>query len=860
MPTRMLLSQISLLLCIVQTCASGWTADTTSPLATDGGAIPTVPIRKINSDFSLLPDIEEIDFLKDFNFDTRILWMMRRYRNNPTFGLLENKLLSHSLLKELGIPQARVFYGAFATKPLGDWPMFDRQDFLRTMNQTKEVVEDHSFVLKPVSNCYMTHVLVMTHEKWEQEGWTLDGLAYFAGQFLDRSEAWYSDFGQKYEHRGVIVQENVLALQKDHQIHEVKIHVALGRVGGTRVQSVPLNFDPAVDLTFCDNEKEGEGPHCRGSQAETKDEQLQLCNKFVPMIAAHSGNITTAAAKIANAYGADFFRLDLFLSSDGICLVNEVTYPSFHSMGEADFEGDDCSSGRLVSAYKRNAIEIVNATSILHPLLQQIRVEPEEFMRSDFEDMEHADEAVYEAVNWTAWRPWLNQKMVLFTRVSVAIVLVAFAAFFVLSGVAVSRSAGQQNGHANNGYLNGHQNGTAPKTSRIPVLDNAKFYCACFLLFINFCYHNAPFPNDLLLADRDSWLSGSQEILWTMMDMIHLRTSVVCIVSGYLSRQAITSQRVRGLVLNLIAPTALWVFLLKPCLLPVLMSPSTETIQASWEKLASGKAYQDEWYLQALILWRLFSFVVHDMRPGVVFFASCVISGLGGYLDFKAIMQFDRAVGFLPFFAAGLTLPLEEIMARLPRSRTSIFFGSAVVLVLPILQIYLDKELGPFPSNHGAYHVAWGAYKYIECENAARRDLWLPLWLYWCRRLARQTLELVQGLVFLLTIVPRRSTWCTEYGKYTLYSILFATVALRWKDEITRILPLPVWTSTPMHFVVLTFQFWCCCGLAVLLSSAPLRRVFSPFLEPRAWLEPLLFSSSSTASALSSPSHDKKTN
>jgi hypothetical protein len=49
----------------------------------------------------------------------RVKWQMRRYRLHPTFGLLENKLLSHDLLdRHFGYPQAKVLYPTTAATTL----------------------------------------------------------------------------------------------------------------------------------------------------------------------------------------------------------------------------------------------------------------------------------------------------------------------------------------------------------------------------------------------------------------------------------------------------------------------------------------------------------------------------------------------------------------------------------------------------------------------------------------------------------------------------------------------------------------------------------------------------------------------
>ena len=48
------------------------------------------------------------------------------YRSRRTFGVLENKLLTHSLLRRLALPVVPVLYGALAAGPMGEWQGYSR--------------------------------------------------------------------------------------------------------------------------------------------------------------------------------------------------------------------------------------------------------------------------------------------------------------------------------------------------------------------------------------------------------------------------------------------------------------------------------------------------------------------------------------------------------------------------------------------------------------------------------------------------------------------------------------------------------------------------------------------------------------
>ena len=133
---------------------------------TGGGGSAAAQYRLLSTDFSLAPDITD---LSEAGFDgtRRVGLMMTRWRRGATFGVLENKLLAHTLLQALEIPQADVLYGSFATKALGAWPRYNRTALLRSLAQ-----HGRSFVLKSATNGGNADVLVMTPSKWAAGGWT----------------------------------------------------------------------------------------------------------------------------------------------------------------------------------------------------------------------------------------------------------------------------------------------------------------------------------------------------------------------------------------------------------------------------------------------------------------------------------------------------------------------------------------------------------------------------------------------------------------------------------------------------------------------------------------------------------------
>lgn len=62
----------------------------------------------LSDSFSLLPEIRDAAYA--LTPRARIELQMRRWRREPIFGVVENKLLAHTLLASLQAPQARILY------------------------------------------------------------------------------------------------------------------------------------------------------------------------------------------------------------------------------------------------------------------------------------------------------------------------------------------------------------------------------------------------------------------------------------------------------------------------------------------------------------------------------------------------------------------------------------------------------------------------------------------------------------------------------------------------------------------------------------------------------------------------------
>ena len=104
------------------------------------------------------------------------------------------------------------------------------------------------FVLKSATNGGNVDVLVMDERRWDSEGWNRRKLADFAETFV--KNRWHSEWGQRYEHRAVIVQESLVPdvrggfdCEPGELRLEVKVHAPLGRLASARLQALPFKGD-----------------------------------------------------------------------------------------------------------------------------------------------------------------------------------------------------------------------------------------------------------------------------------------------------------------------------------------------------------------------------------------------------------------------------------------------------------------------------------------------------------------------------------------------------------------------------------------------------------------------------------------
>ncbi|MCY9787887.1 acyltransferase family protein [Nocardiopsis sp. EMB25] len=223
------------------------------------------------------------------------------------------------------------------------------------------------------------------------------------------------------------------------------------------------------------------------------------------------------------------------------------------------------------------------------------------------------------------------------------------------------------------------------------------------------------------------------------------------LISGYLSRNFdASSNRVEKLVLSLAIPYLIFwtvhqaIYAVERGGLPESMS----VLKPTWTL----------WFLVALFLWRLSVPVWQRLRWPVAI--AVVISVFAATADLGTTLSLGRVLSFLPFFVLGLSLRREHF-AHLDRwwvrISSVVVLATTAVLAVPISD-HLSRD--------------WLFWR----DSLTDRDI-DPLLPSMGLRLAFMVLALLMS-VSVLALTPKRHTWMTKLGAYSLYVYLGHSVVL----------------------------------------------------------------------------------
>lgn len=301
----------------------------------------------VNQDFDLHTQLEAEDYA--VTPARRVELQMARYQTRPIFGIVENKLLAHSLLHSLGVPQLPVAYGGFARHQLSEWRTFDPEALRVALAAVH--ADARGAVIKPATDGGSIGLLLLSgfgklangslqfrvdrHDgkQWRRLRWSTEGVVGHVTAMLRPGQAAPSSrWRQRFEHRGVLLQQRYRCAPKrecgGHTLLELKAHVIFGRVSCLVAERVPVKFDDSMYVTLDDQFKPSCWRNESGRDASTANDGFD-CATLLPLVTPHLPQLADIASKVAAALLADWFRLDIFLGHPELQVrVNEVTYPS----------------------------------------------------------------------------------------------------------------------------------------------------------------------------------------------------------------------------------------------------------------------------------------------------------------------------------------------------------------------------------------------------------------------------------------------------------------------------------------------------------------------------------------------------
>ena len=257
----------------------------------------------------------------------RLRLMMGAYRRAKTLGVLENKLLCHTVVKNLGMPAVPVLYGAFAHTALGEWPAYDQKALYAALRR-HGLGARRPFVVKPASDGTNYGLLVMEPKRWRRENWTEALVARHVERFLYKEK---SSWGQWYEQRGVVVQAHYTddapaGARWPNGMAEFNVLVQLGKPVHIRVQQIPkAKGTGCFDVLLRPN-----GTY-RCLPTGSCPQPYETCVNTTWDVTRMLAPMRSYVARLATFFGADWFRFDYFYGHPARLLqINEVSYPSHH--------------------------------------------------------------------------------------------------------------------------------------------------------------------------------------------------------------------------------------------------------------------------------------------------------------------------------------------------------------------------------------------------------------------------------------------------------------------------------------------------------------------------------------------------
>jgi len=350
---------------------------------------------------------------------------------------------------------------------------------------------------------------------------------------------------------------------------------------------------------------------------------------------------------------------------------------------------------------------------------------------------------------------------------------------------------------------------------RVHVFDNARFLCSCGVVTYHVLANNEVQTLEILRASYPDWftngmLSWGFNSNWAMAGF--------SVLSGALSKDSPSYGRFQSLILGVLLPFLLHSLVFEAIFIPWLQTSHIDLTEFVNSLFDAG--IRVTWYLQALIFWKLLAWGCQgvasslSVRVWQCFVpASLILLIVSSYVSLD-VWGLGNGIAYLPCFAAGLLLPVQEMLAAVPQRPLTILLGLITCLIWSM-------------GGHGTNFLP---LKYLHW-NLSQDDSYIQTShfpcvspLSWCEGFFTALLMTTVFLAGLLLLCPRSQHWFTDLGKASIYSYLLHTpLFVLWHTIAPKIFAdMPVAMMLPVS--------WAVC---IVLCSPPTQVLFMPILDPR---------------------------
>ncbi|MCK6066998.1 MULTISPECIES: acyltransferase family protein [Microbacterium] len=332
---------------------------------------------------------------------------------------------------------------------------------------------------------------------------------------------------------------------------------------------------------------------------------------------------------------------------------------------------------------------------------------------------------------------------------------------------------------------------------RVHFWDNARFACIV-LVVLGHAVQRLTYDSDIALG------------MYLLVYAFHM--PAFALISGYFSKAGTpTRPQMARVLTDILVPYAIFEALWTLTKWLVEGQANPNPTQPSWTL----------WFLVALGIFRVVLPYLALLRWPLLW--TVVISVGVGYLpNIDSTFALTRTLGLLPFFTLGWWLRENDIVERLGLLRRRPWwviagsvatFAAAALACWYFVDVWRDVDLR-----------AWLFY------DTAYGEMVGPQWWAGGVRMLLLVVALILCTAF-FALLPRRQTWWTQFGQYTMYVyLLHSFVLYPFRESGILRDAEPTWLWLPLVVVASVL-------IALALATRPVRRVFRPLIEPRpGWL------------------------